>query len=160
MEGPEPTYCRRHGTLEDREWGCLEFSKESMRVSTGSYIRNGDREISFVDKIFSKEYSELKKELQMGIDDKFSMSSSTSSNGMYGEPELYSAVLANGEMRLYYRARPCFTYTTGLGGKPPCKVWYDVYQAKDGMIIMGNRVYGKHVPAQMISESYEFDKDE
>lgn len=89
-----------------------------------------------------------------------SITLTTSTSGMYGEKRLIDVKVKETTIEISYRQSPNFTYCGGFSSTPPDRVWKEVYGLKDGKMTLLKAVEGKHVQAQHIPESFEFDEDQ
>ena len=77
----------------------------------------------------------------------------------YGAKQLIGAYVKETTIELAYRQQSNITYTGWPGQTAPDRVWKDVYGLKDGKMTLLKVVQGKHIQAQQIPESFEFDDE-
>lgn len=97
-------------------------------------------------------------------------STTTSTYSPYGDKELIKVEVKDITVEISYKQKALYSYTNNnihLGiaqnacsNTPIDRVWKEIYGLKDGRMTLLQIVNGKHVPAQYIPESYEFDDEE
>lgn len=85
----------------------------------------------------------------------------TLGGGLYSGKQLVDVQVKDITIEIIYRQSPNFTYCGGFNySTPPDHVWKEIYGLKDGRMTLLQVVQGKHIQAQHIPESFEFDDEE